>query len=71
MSKLLQTGLKLLGVGVLSGSGMFLFKWGPCGPSSIWALICMLTAMVSLAVGSLFVVAGLLKVLVERVRVNS
>ena len=71
MSKLLQTGLILLGIGALSGSGIFLFKWGPCGPSSIWSLIFMLIAMASLAVGSLFVVAGLLKMLAQRVRVNS
>ena len=71
LSKLLQTGLMLLGIGALSGSGIFLFRWGPCGPSSIWGLIFMLTAMASLAVGSLFVVAGLLKMLVQRVRVNS
>jgi hypothetical protein len=71
MPKLLRTGLILLGTGILSGCGMFLFKWGSCGPSSVWGFIFMLAAMASLAVGSLFVVAAFLKMLVERVRVNS
>lgn len=67
MSNLLRTGAILLGTGLLSGCGMFLFKWGPCGPSSIWGLIFLLTAMVCFALAALFLVIGFLKMLVRRV----
>ena len=57
-----------MGTGLLSGCGMFLFRWGPCGPSSIWGLIFLLTAMVCFALGALFLVIGFLEMLVGRVR---
>ena len=71
MSSLLRTGLKLLGVGILAGCGMGLFRWGPCGPSSIWGLVFLLSALGCLALGSLFVVLSLLRMLVERMRTGT
>lgn len=64
MSPLLRTGLKLVAAGFLAGGGMLLFKWGPCGPSSIWGLLSLLAAMGCFALGSLFVVVALLRMLV-------
>jgi hypothetical protein len=60
--------MMVLGIGLLFGCAVFLFKWGPCGPSSIWGLIFMLAAMVCFAVGLMFVVAGVFKKLLERIR---
>jgi hypothetical protein len=66
MSSLMRTGLKLLGAGILAGCGMFLFRWGPCGPSSIWGMVFLLAALGCLSVGSLFVVVSLLRMLLDR-----
>ena len=66
MPKLLKTGLILLAAGILAGCTMPLFRWGPCGPSSLWAIALLLAALASLAIGSLFTVAGLLKMLMQR-----
>jgi hypothetical protein len=71
MSDLLRTDLKLLGAGILDGCGMFLFRWGPCGPSSIWGLVFLLAAMACMAVGALFVVFGLLRMLLQRMRTGT
>jgi hypothetical protein len=68
MSDLLRTGLKLLGFGALAGCGMFLFRWGPCGPSSIWGLVFLLAALACMAVGSLFEVFGFLRMLLQWMR---
>jgi hypothetical protein len=68
MSKLLRSGLTLLGVGVVAAGGIFFSKWGPCGPSSIVGLVCLLTAGICVMLGSLFLVVGLLKLALHRVR---
>lgn len=70
MPKLLRIGVILIGAGVLSGYGMALFKWGPCGPSSIWGLVLMFAAMVCLGTGSLLVVAWLLKLVANRIQLS-
>jgi hypothetical protein len=64
--EILKTGLKLLAAGVVAGCTMPVFSWGPCGPSSLWGLALLLAALVSLVIGSLFTVAGLVKMLVQR-----
>jgi hypothetical protein len=71
MSSLMRTGLKLVGAGILAGCGMSLFRWGPCGPSSIWGLLFLLAALGCLAVGALFVVISLLRMLVDRMRTST
>jgi hypothetical protein len=68
MSKLLRSGLTLLGVGAVAAGGMFFSKWGPCGPSSIAGLVCLLAAGICLMLGSLFLVVGLLKLAVHKLR---
>jgi hypothetical protein len=68
MSGLLQTVLTLFGTGFLFLCAMGLFRWGPCGPSSIWGMIFMLASMVCFAVGSVLAVAALLKKLFSAVR---
>jgi len=71
MSKLLRTGLTLLGVGVLSVGGMCFSKWGPCGPSSITGLIFLLSAGVCFTLACLFLVVSFFKFLVQKARESS
>jgi hypothetical protein len=71
MSGPLHTGLILLGTVLLSGCGMSFFRWGPCGPSSIWGLIFLLFAWACLGVGCLWVVAGLVRWLINRMSANA
>jgi hypothetical protein len=68
MCAMLQTALILFGTGLLFFSCMGLFRWGPCGPSSIWALIFLLVSMVCFGVGSLLAIAVMLKKLFSAVR---
>jgi hypothetical protein len=51
----------LFGSGVLCGYSLSLFKWGPCGPSSVWGLIFPIASLTCFAVGALLVVAALLR----------
>jgi hypothetical protein len=71
MPRLLFSGLALIATGLLFACGMFLFKWGPCGPSSIWGLVFIFAAMTCGAVGSLLIVAGLLRKLAGRSRLKT
>lgn len=68
MSGLLRTALILFGSGVLFGYGLSLFKWCPCGPSSIWGMIFALASLTCFAVGALLVVAAVLKKLLAILR---
>jgi hypothetical protein len=71
MTKLVSAGFALLGVGLLSVVGMTFSKWGPCGPSDISGLVCMLSAGISLLLGSLFLVISFFRYVAQKARESS
>jgi len=68
MTKLASAGCALLGVGRLSVVGMTFSKWGPCGPSNISGLVCMLSAGISFLLGSLFLVITFFRYVAQKAR---
>jgi len=52
--------LWILAAGILSFFAAVLFggSWGPCGPSSIWALIFLLAALVGTPLGAIVSIVG-------------
>lgn len=71
MTKLVSAGFALLGVGLLSVVGMTFSKWGPCGPSNISGLVCMLSAGISLLLGALFLVISFFLYVAQKARESS
>jgi hypothetical protein len=58
MSKLLRTGLTLLGAGVFCLFGVTTASWGSCGPTNPIGLVALLSAMICFPLGVLFLVIG-------------
>lgn len=71
MSSLLRIGLALLGGGVLSVVGMTFSHWGPCGPSSISGLVCMLSAGICFLLAALFLVICFFRFVSDKLRQGS
>lgn len=68
MKRALRIALWILGAGILSlfACAAFGGQWGPCGPSSIWGLVFLLTALACIPVGTVVLVISLIAFVFQR-----
>jgi len=71
MSKLLRSGLILLGAGLLCLVGMASTRWGPCGPSNPIGLISLLCAIVCFPLGATFLLVSGIRHLLRKSRAEA